>query len=146
MNDKKPKKKIKVLAFGAFDVLHPGHLNFFKQAKALGDELHVVIGRDSTIEALKGQKPWDNENIRLEKVSKVPEVTKAYLGRLDDKFLSVKDHSPDLICLGYDQMSEDDLTKQLEKRGIKCKIVQLNAFHPNKYKSSIVKKELEGNI
>lgn len=145
MSDKQSKKKIKVLALGAFDVLHPGHLNFFKQAKALGDELHVVIGRDSTIEALKGKKPWDNENLRLEKVSEVPEVTKAYLGRLDDKFLSVKDHSPDLICLGYDQMSAEKLAKQLELRGIECKIVRLNPFHPDKYKSSIVKKGLKSN-
>ena len=33
----------RVICFGTFDHLHPGHLNYFQQAKELGDYLIVVI-------------------------------------------------------------------------------------------------------
>ena len=32
----------KVIVFGSFDYIHPGHLNFFEQAKSYGDYLIVV--------------------------------------------------------------------------------------------------------
>ena len=124
---------------GAYDVLHEGHHNFFKQASALGDELHVVIGRDDTIEKLKGEKPWDSEEERVKKVQAVPEVTKAHLGNHGDKFKIVAEIKPDIIALGYDQLSNEEIQAGLDKRGLKAKLVRLKAFHPDKYKSSIVK-------
>ena len=41
----------KVICFGTFDILHLGHVNFFKQAKSLGDELVVVIARDVNVKS-----------------------------------------------------------------------------------------------
>jgi len=45
----------KVMCFGAFDGLHPGHLDFFRQAKRYGDFLIVSVGSFSTnIKSLTG--------------------------------------------------------------------------------------------
>jgi len=49
------KKLVKVLAFGTFDILHPGHEFYLKEAKKHGDILDVVVARDSTVEKIKGK-------------------------------------------------------------------------------------------
>ena len=41
-----------VLVFGAFDGLHPGHLDFFLQAKKFGDHLIVSVGTDKNVEKI----------------------------------------------------------------------------------------------
>lgn len=136
-------KKI-VLAMGAFDVLHEGHLNFFKQAAEMG-ELHVVIARETSIVALKGTKPWDSESERVKHVQAVPEVFKAHLGNEGDKFKIVEEINPDVIVLGYDQMTTENLQAGLDKRGLQAEIVRLKPFNPDKYKSSIVKNQDQVN-
>ena len=61
----------KVLIFGSFDLLHPGHISLFKDAKKLGDHLTVVVARNSTIQKVKGHKPKYDENDRLEHVKEL---------------------------------------------------------------------------
>ena len=39
---------------GCFDLLHPGHIRGFEQARALGDVLIVAINSDSSVKFLKG--------------------------------------------------------------------------------------------
>ena len=39
----------RVLATGTFDLLHPGHVYFLTQARAMGDELFVIVARDSNV-------------------------------------------------------------------------------------------------
>ena len=45
----------KVLTYGTFDLLHYGHINILKRAKALGDYLVVAISSDE-FNAIKGKK------------------------------------------------------------------------------------------
>ncbi|MAG01977.1 FAD synthase [Candidatus Pacearchaeota archaeon] len=131
----------KVLVFGSFDLIHLGHRYFFKEAKKIGDTLIVVVGRDSTVERVKGEKPWYNENERLEDVKKIKEVDRAFLGSKGDKFKIVEDIKPDVIALGYDQDSfTDNLEEELKKRGLRIKIVRLEGYMTDKYKSSLLKK------
>ena len=130
----------KVIAFGTFDILHQGHLDFFKQAKKFGEFLAVVIGRDSNVEKIKGKSPLNNEQQRMLAVYNVPEVDLALLGDKDDPYKVIEEQKPDVICVGYDQNSYvDGLEDELKKRGINAKIVKLNAFMPEKYKSSKMK-------
>ncbi len=42
-----------VMAQGTFDILHPGHLHYFRESAALGDKLTVVIARDSRVSEKK---------------------------------------------------------------------------------------------
>jgi len=46
--------KIIVYTYGVFDILHPGHINVLKNAKALGDFLVVGIVADEPVRKLKG--------------------------------------------------------------------------------------------
>ena len=50
----KDAKKIRVFLDGCFDVMHYGHANALRQAKALGDELVVGVVSDDEIRANKG--------------------------------------------------------------------------------------------
>src|SRR3989344_562748 len=56
MKKKFPLKGTKklVMVSGGFDPIHPGHIRLFKEAKALGDKLVVVINNDNWIRAKKG--------------------------------------------------------------------------------------------
>ena len=54
----------KVFVSGCYDLLHSGHVEFFRQASQYGD-LYVGIGSDKTIEALKGHKTMYSEQERL---------------------------------------------------------------------------------
>jgi FAD synthetase len=130
----------KAIAFGTFDILHEGHLDFLKQAKEHGDFLAVVVGRDSTVEKIKGRKPENNEHQRMLYVYNVPEVDLALLGDKEDPYKVIEEQKPDVICLGYDQNSyTKNLEKEMEKRGIKAGIVRLKPHMPEKFKSSKMK-------
>jgi len=127
---------------GAFDVLHKGHEHFFRQAKKHGDFLVVVVGRDKTIEKIKGEIPLNNEEARVRSVEKLGVADKVVLGSEDDPLKVVEEEKPDIICLGYDQKSfiTEGLKENLAKRGVNPKIIVLEAFHPETYKSSLMKK------
>ena len=88
---------------GTFDIIHPGHLYFFSEAKKFGDKLIVVVARDETTERMKGKKPLHNEKERLEAVRSLEIVDKAVLGKSGSIFNIVEEIKPNIICLGYDQ-------------------------------------------
>lgn len=127
----------KVIVFGTFDILHKGHIDFFKQAKQYGDFLAVVVGRDLNVERIKGKKPRNSEHSRLLSVYNVAEVNLAVLGDKEDPYKVIEEQNPDIVCLGYDQNSYDkNLDEELRKRGVNAKVVRLKAFMPEKFKSS----------
>ena len=53
----------RVLTYGTFDLLHYGHINLLKRAKALGDYLVVAVSTDDFNE-LKGKKAYHNYETR----------------------------------------------------------------------------------
>lgn len=48
-------KKV-VFTNGCFDLLHPGHVRYLQQARALGDSLIVALNSDRSVRELKGEK------------------------------------------------------------------------------------------
>lgn len=112
----------KVMVSGCFDLLHGGHIAFFKTAASFG-KLYVSIGRDENLLLLKGKKPVFSEVERLFIVKSIKYVEEAFLasgnGILDfepdltrvkpDIFIVNKDgHTPDKenLCkhLGIDYL------------------------------------------
>ena len=128
----------KVLVFGTFDIFHPGHEYFLKQAKKHGDELVVVVARDSTVKNIKGKMPINDEQYRLRVIQALDFVDKAVLGYESiDKYKIIEEIKPDIICLGYDQSAfVDDLEKKLHELELKTEIIRLGAYKPHLYKSS----------
>ncbi|MBI4779287.1 adenylyltransferase/cytidyltransferase family protein [Candidatus Falkowbacteria bacterium] len=131
------------MAFGAFDLLHPGHKSFIKQAKRYGDYLIVIIARDSTVLKVKGKLPKHSEKQRLGAVKGLKLASKAIMGSLIDKYAAIKKYKPDIICLGYDQTHfTKQLKPELKKLKLKAKIIKLKPFRPDKYKTSILKNKV----
>lgn len=46
--------RVLVFTNGCFDILHPGHVRYLAEARALGDRLVVAVNADATVSALKG--------------------------------------------------------------------------------------------
>lgn len=88
-----------VMAQGVFDILHPGHLHYLEQSKKLGDELVVVIARDSRIE----KDLYFSEAERKEMLEALEIVDQALLGSEESIYDTVEKVDPDIITLGYDQ-------------------------------------------
>ena len=130
----------KVIAFGTFDHFHAGHESYLKQAKALGDQLTVIIARDVTVAHIKGRKPDRNEKERLADVSKSGIADKVVLGSLGDKYKVITKYKPDIIALGYDQFT---FTFRLEKflidHKMNTKVVRMQAYQPRVYKTSLLR-------
>lgn len=132
-------KKI-VMVFGTFDGLHPGHEDYFRQAKEHGDELIVVVARDTTVVDVKGNLPARNQDDRLEAVREHPLVDDARLGYQEDKYRVIEEVNPDIICLGYDQEAfTENLDAELARRGLSATIVRSEPFFPEMYKSSLLR-------
>jgi D-beta-D-heptose 7-phosphate kinase/D-beta-D-heptose 1-phosphate adenosyltransferase len=55
VDDLKRQGKRVVFTNGCFDLLHPGHTQYLKEARALGDVLIVAVNSDRSVRALKGQ-------------------------------------------------------------------------------------------
>ena len=129
-----------VMCFGSFDVLHPGHLFYLREAKKFGDTLIVVVARDSTIKKIKGQDTKYNERQRIEHVRDLPVVDKAVLGYEADPYEIIEEINPDIICLGYDQDSyAENLKEEMKKREMNPKIYRLKPYKEHVYKSSKLK-------
>jgi|TARA_B100000315_G_C14151854_1_gene396050 FAD synthetase len=125
----------KVLVTGTFDIVHPGHLNMFSQAKKYGD-LIILVARDDTVEKIKGKMPVHSAEFRKNQLITAKIAKKVLIGN-EDKYKVLDDEKPDFICLGYDQDAfVDDLEKEIIKRGLKTKIIRLEAFKPELYKTS----------
>lgn len=131
----------RVLVFGTFDIFHKGHESFLQQAKAQGDFLRVVVARDATVEKVKGRKTLHGELARKKEIEKSGLADEVVLGNLGDKFLIVKEYAPDVICLGYDQkFFIEELQTKLFEFGLKeTKIMRLESYMPEKYKSSLLR-------
>lgn len=109
----------KVFVSGCYDLLHSGHIEFFKQAAAFGD-LYVGLGSDSTIEGYKHRRPMFPEQERLFMVKSVRYVTDAFInsgsGVLD--FLPDLDRlKPDILVVNADGGS-DEKKRLCEERGM----------------------------
>ena len=135
-----------VMVFGTFDLLHPGHEHFLRQAKKYGDFLIVIIARDKTVLKVKNKRPQNNERQRQNAVSGLNLADKVVLGRKTYKYAIIKKYRPNIICLGYDQTYfVDNLKKQLSKWKLNTKVIRLQPFKPHKYKTSIIINEKQFN-
>ncbi len=137
----------RVLAFGTFDVFHPGHEYFLKQAKSYGDELIVVVSRDATVRKLKKKEPDNDESARRKLIAGLSYVDDAFLGHIDDKYKVIEELRPDVICLGHDQEAfTSGLEKKIRELGLETKVVRIGAYMPEKYKSSRIKENYKNKV
>ncbi|MBV0924628.1 FAD synthase [Halomicroarcula limicola] len=111
----------RVVAQGTFDILHPGHVHYLRDAKAMGDELHVIVAR--SVNVTHKEPPIVPDEQRRQMVGALKPVDEAHLGHPEDIFVPIERIEPDVIALGYDQHHDDEkLRAALADRGIDCEI------------------------
>ncbi len=95
---------MKVFVSGCFDMLHSGHVAFFKEAAQFGD-VYVGIGSDRTIKELKGRETWNSEQERLFMVQSIRFVADAWINSgsgILDFTEELKKLSPDRYVVNED--------------------------------------------
>ncbi len=112
------KKRI-VITYGTFDLLHYGHINLFKRAKALGDYLIVAISTDEFNE-VKGKTcyfPYEKRKIIVEAIRYVDKVIpeNTWEQKVDD----IKKHNVDVFVMGDDWVGKFDNLKEY------CEVIYL---------------------
>lgn len=133
--------RTKIMIFGTFDIVHPGHEHFFMQARKLAKNpfLIVSIARDVNVKRIKGKLPKNSELKRKRAVEENPLVDKAVLSGIKKYLPHIQKEQPDIIALGYDQTEyTKTLKKDLLLLGLTPKIVTLRPHRPDKYKTSLL--------
>ena len=93
-----------VMVSGCYDLIHAGHIAFFKSAAQYG-KLHVYVGQDQNIKLLKGKAPWFSQEERKYMVGAVRYVEDAQIasgsGMLDFE-PDIKKLKPDIFVVNSD--------------------------------------------
>jgi cytidyltransferase-like protein len=105
---------VTVAASGYFDPIHKGHIEYLKMARALGDELIVILNSDVQCKIKKG-KSFMDENERKIILESIRYVDKVFLSCDEDgsvcKSLSVV--KPDIFAKGGDRFSTEIPEKEI---------------------------------
>ena len=115
----------KVFVSGCYDLLHSGHVEFFKEASQYGD-LYVGIGSDSTIQELKGHKTLYSEQERLFMVKAIRYVTDAFVNAgsgVMDFIPTVEALRPDVFVVNEDG-SKPEKERFCREKGIEYVVLK----------------------
>ncbi len=134
----------KILVFGSFDLIHPGHIYFLKKAATLGDYLILCLTRDTIYKKQKNHPPLFKEKERQKILESLKYINKVILGDNDLKKIAnyniIKKIKPDIIALGYDQNINYQKLRQInEKIKKEIKIFKIRAYKRNFFSSNKIK-------
>jgi len=109
----------KVITYGTFDLLHVGHINLLRRARALGDYLIVVVSSDefNAGKCKKAYHSFEDRKVILEAVRYVDEVLPEYTW--EQKIDDVKNNDVDVFVMGDDWEGKFDFLKEY------CEVVYL---------------------
>ncbi len=116
----------RVVAQGTFDILHPGHVHYLREAAEMGDVLYAIVARAPNV--THKPNPIVPGRQRVEMVGALDPVDHARLGHPEDIFVPIEEINPDIIVLGHDQHHDVDAIRgALRERGIDCDVVRASA-------------------
>ena len=127
----------KVFVSGCYDLLHSGHVEFFRQAAQYGD-LYVGIGSDATILHYKNHKTLYPEQERLFMVKSIKYVKEAFINQGDgvmDFIPTVEAIRPDIFVVNADG-STPEKEQFCRERGIEYVVLQRTPAEGLKARSS----------
>ena len=89
---------------GTFDILHPGHIELFKVARALGDKVIVATDTDEKIKADKGDhKPINDLCYRVAMLEAIKYIDVVHtFGSREELEELIQLYEPDILLLGDD--------------------------------------------
>ena len=124
---KKEKKPIIVAVSGGFDPVHIGHVRNFKEARALGDKLVVILNNDNWLKLKKGYTfmPENERKEVLESIRYVDEVILSFHKEKTDDISICKELEsirPDIFAKGGDRVLKN-IPEVSVCKNIGCKMV-----------------------
>lgn len=111
------KKKKKVFVTGCFDMIHSGHVEFFREAAEYGD-VYVGLGSDETVYSLKGRYPVNNQDERKFMIDALTCVKKCIINSgsgIMDFLREIETIKPDIFIVNEDgnTPAKEELSKKL---------------------------------
>ena len=107
----------KIFVSGCYDILHAGHLQFFREARALGHHLTVCFASDEVLWNHKERRSSIPQDHKMALLSALEMVDQVVIGNSEDPGLDYKDHflklRPNILAV-----TEDDL--YAEKKRALC--------------------------
>jgi D-glycero-beta-D-manno-heptose 1-phosphate adenylyltransferase len=111
--------KVLVFTNGCFDLLHPGHVRYLREARALGDALVVALNSDRSVRILKGEgRPILNLKERVEVIGALESVDYVTVFDEETPYSLIVQLLPDVLVKGGDwQLNEIVGREQVEAAG-----------------------------
>jgi D-beta-D-heptose 7-phosphate kinase/D-beta-D-heptose 1-phosphate adenosyltransferase len=124
---------------GCFDLLHPGHVQYLEDVRALGDFLVVGLNSDASVARIKGpSRPLQDETARAMILLGLRSVDAVVKFEEDTPFNLIQALQPDILAKGGDYTPEGVVGRDLvEARGGRLVLVP---FLPGHSSSTIVER------
>lgn len=92
-----------VFTNGVFDLLHPGHIRYLRDARALGDALIVGLNADASVRRNKGpERPINPQSERAEVLASLAAVDAVVIFEEDTPAQIIRLVQPDVLVKGAD--------------------------------------------
>ena len=121
-----------VFTNGVFDLLHPGHVRYLRDARALGDVLIVGVNSDRSVRALAkaSDRPITPEHERAEVLAALASVDAVVIFDEDNPHAIISALQPDILVKGADWGADAIIGRDIvEARGGKVVRIQLAEGH-----------------
>ena len=120
-----------VFTNGVFDLLHPGHVRYLRDARALGEALVVAVNSDRSVRANKGpSRPINPERERAEVLLALGSVDAVVIFDEETPHAVISRIQPDILVKGADWAEDNIVGRDLvEARGGRVVRVQLAPGH-----------------
>lgn len=107
------KKMKKVITYGTFDLLHYGHINLLRRAKALGDYLIVALSTDQFNRCQKNKSSYFSYEQRKELLEAIRYVDMVIPEESwEQKRADIKKYGVDVFTIGDDWKGKFDFLKE----------------------------------
>jgi rfaE bifunctional protein nucleotidyltransferase chain/domain len=118
-----------VFTNGVFDILHPGHVRYLQQARALGDVLIIGLNSDASVRRNKGpERPINNEAERAEILEALECVDAVTVFDEETPAEIIQAIQPDILVRGADWAADAIVGREtVEGRG--GKVVRIPTEH-----------------
>lgn len=120
-----------VFTNGVFDLLHPGHVRYLQQARALGDVLIMAVNSDASVRRNKGpERPITREDERAEVLAALGCVDAVTIFDEDTPFTVISEIQPDILVKGADWAHDAIVGRDIvEARGGRVERIPVEQGH-----------------